>query len=119
MKKLSFHNPLDEPKDDTSKAVNNAISSPGIRRRKALLFQLIVEIMILAFSILTLFVLTGATSSIDLYITKVLQFINNPIFSWVMTSLSWPGFSLQCFIITLIIIVPIYVLGYHWEATDS
>jgi len=36
-----------------------------------------------------------------------------------MTSLSWEGFPPQCFIITLIIIVSIYVLGYHWEATAS
>lgn len=119
MKKPSFHNPLDEPKDDTSKAVNNAISSPGISRSKALLFELIVGIMITAFGILTFLVVTVPTLSIDLTITHGLQSIKNPFFSWMMTSLSWAGFSPQCFIITFIIIVFIYVLGYHWEAAAS
>jgi membrane-associated phospholipid phosphatase len=36
-----------------------------------------------------------------------------------MTFISWAGFSPQSFIIPVIIIVLIYVLGYHWEAAVS
>jgi len=36
-----------------------------------------------------------------------------------MTSISWVGFSLQSYIVTLTIIVLLYFLGYHWEAISS
>lgn len=78
-----------------------------------------VTIMTVAFAILTFLVVTVPTFPIDLKITHGLQSINNSFFSWLMTFISWAGISPQSFIITAIIIVLIYVLGYHWEATAS
>jgi undecaprenyl-diphosphatase len=101
------------------KAAKDKTSSPGVRRARALLFQLSVGIMIAAFAILTFLVVTVPTFSIDLNITHGLQSINNSFFSGLMTLISWVGFSPQAFIVPLIIIVLIYVLGYHWEAMAS
>jgi len=119
MKKPINHNPIDKPQNAAIKTAKDKTSSPGGRRAKALLFQLSVGIMIAAFAILTFLVVIVPTFSIDLNITRGLQSINNSFFSWLMTFISWVGFSPQSFIVSLIIIVFIYVLGYHWEATAS
>ncbi|HEY5587132.1 MAG TPA: phosphatase PAP2 family protein [Ruminiclostridium sp.] len=119
MKKSIDHNQFEGPQNAAQKAVKEETSSPGVRRAKAILFQLSVGIMIGAFGILTFLVVTIPTFSIDLAISKWVQGINNPFFSWLMTSLSWVGFPPQSFIVTVIIIVLIYVLGYHWEAVSS
>ena len=97
----------------------NEVTSPAARREKALHFQLGVGIMFVAFVILLLLVVTFSTAAIDLNITRSLQSINNPFFSWLMTSISWVGFWPQSFIVTLLIIAIIYGLGYYWEATVS
>lgn len=119
MKKPINRNPIDKPQNTAQKVAKEETSSPGKRRAKALLFRLSVVIMIAAFAILTFLVVTVPTFSIDLNITRGLQSINNSFFSWLMTFISWVGWSPQAFIVTLIIIVLIYVLGYHWEATAS
>jgi undecaprenyl-diphosphatase len=116
MKRPINHNPLDKPQDAISKGVKEVSSSPGVRREKAILFQFGVGLMIVAFLSLTFLVVTVSTSTIDLNITKGLQSIKNPAFSWIMTSISWVGFWPQAFILTSIIIVFIYRLGYHWES---
>jgi len=119
MKKPINNNQTEKPQNVAQKAVKKETSSPGVRRAKALLFQLSVGIMIAAFGILTFLVVTVPTFSIDVTITQGLQSINNPFFFWLMTSLSWVGFSPQSFIVPFIIIVLLYVLGYHFEATAS
>ena len=119
MKKLINHNPIDKPQNAVVEATKDKTSSPGVRRAKALLFQFSVGIMIVAFAILTFLVVTVPNFSIDLNISQGLQSINNSVFSWLMTFISWVGFSPQSFIVTLIIIVLIVVLGYHWEAAAS
>ena len=119
MKKPINHNPIDKPQNAAQQAAKEETSSPSVRRAKALLFQLSVGIMIAAFAILTFLVVTVSSFSIDLNITHGLQSINNSFFSWLMTSISWVGFSPQSIIVTLFIIVLIYFLGYHWEAASS
>ena len=109
---------MKKPQNIARKAVKDETSSPGVRRAKALLFQMCVGIMIAAFGILTFLVVTIPTLSIDLTITHGLQSISNPIFSKFMNYLSWVGFYPQIFIVTLIIIVFLYALGYHWESTS-
>jgi len=119
-KKMPLHDkPIVKPQIAAQKAAKEETSSPGVRRARALLFQLSVGIMIAAFAILTFLVVTIPTFSIDLNITHGLQSIHNSFFSMLMTSISWVGFSPQAFIVSLIIIVLIYVLGYHWEAIAS
>jgi membrane-associated phospholipid phosphatase len=110
---------IDKPQNAAQKAAKKETSSPGARRSRALLFQLIVGIMIAAFAILTFLVVTIPTFSIDINITHSLQTINNPLFSGLMTFISWVGFSPQAFIVPLLIIILIYVLGFRWEGTAS
>jgi membrane-associated phospholipid phosphatase len=119
MKKSINDNPTDKPQNAAQKAAKDETSSPGVRRARALVFQLCVGIMIAAFAILTFLVVTIPTFSIDLNITHSLQSIHNSFFSRLMIFISWVGFSLQVFIVPLIIMVVIYVLGYHWEAMAS
>lgn len=119
MKKYLKHNLIKKTQDVDPKVFNDKIPSPSIRRANALLFQLSVGIMIIAFAILTLLVVTVSTSSIDLNITRGLQSVNNPVVSRLMIFISWVGFSPQSYVVALIIIVLIYALGYHWEATNS
>jgi membrane-associated phospholipid phosphatase len=119
MKKSINDNPTDKPQNAAQKAAKDETSSPGVRRARALVFQLCVGIMIAAFAILTFLVVTIPTFSIDLNITHSLQSIHNSFFSGLMIFISWVGFSLQVFIVPLIIMVVIYVLGYHWEAMAS
>jgi Membrane-associated phospholipid phosphatase len=54
--------------------------------------------------------------AIDLQITKVIQMINFPFFTLLMSLISWPGFGPQATIITGLIIVLIYGFGLQWEA---
>jgi membrane-associated phospholipid phosphatase len=119
MKKSINDNPIDKPQNAVQKAAKDETSPPGVRRARALVFQLSVWIMIGAFAILTFLVVTIPTFSIDLNISHALQSIHNSFFSGLMIYISWVGFSIQSFIVPLIIIVVIYVIGYHWEAMAS
>jgi membrane-associated phospholipid phosphatase len=119
MTKGIHDNPIDKPQNPAQKAAKDETSSQGVRRARALLFQLSVGILIAAFAILTFLVVTIPMFSIDLNITHGLQSIHNSFFSGLMTFISWVGFSPQVVIIPLLIVVLIYVLGYHWEGTTS
>ena len=100
-------------------AVKDKTSSPSVRRRKARLFQLSVGILLAAFAVLTFLVTTVPSFSIDLRITVALQSITNPVFSWLMTFISWVGFSPQSYITSAVIIVIFFVLGYRWESAAA
>ena len=84
-----------------------------------LLFQLSVGIMLAAFAVLTFLVVTVPLFSIDLKIAIGLQSINNPVFSGLMTFISWVGFSPQSFIASAVITVILFILGYRWESAAS
>ncbi|MEI8200448.1 MAG: phosphatase PAP2 family protein [Eubacteriales bacterium] len=100
-------------------AVKDKTSSPAARRRKTRLFQLSVGIMLAAFAVLTFLVITVPSFAIDLSIAIGLQSINNPVFSGLMTLISWAGFSPQSFIASAVIIVILFVLGYRWESVAA
>ena len=119
MKKPINHTQDEKTQNIAQEAAKDQTSSPRLRRAKALLFEFSVGIMIAAFGVLTFLVITVPTLSIDLTITHGVQSINIPFFLSLMTYLTWVGLSPQVFIITLIIIVALYVLGYHFEATAS
>lgn len=119
MKKPMNHKAMDKPQNAAQRAAKEETSKPAARQAKALLFQVSVGIMIAAFAILTFLVVTIPTFSIDISITSGLQSINNPFFSWLMTLISWVGFSPQSYTTAVIIVVILYVLGYHWESTAS
>lgn len=108
-----------KPQNAAVKAVKDKTSTPVVRRRKARLFQLSVGIMLAAFAVLTFLVITVPSFSIDLKIAIGLQSFNNPVFSGLMTFISWVGFSPQSFIASAVIIVILFVLGYRWESAAA
>jgi len=109
----------EEPQNAAVQAVKEKTSSPVVRRRKTRLFQLSVGIMLAAFAVLTFLVVTVPSFSIDLKIAIGLQSINSPVFSGLMTFISWVGFSPQSFIASAIIVAALFVLGYRWESAAS
>jgi len=111
--------PTEKPQNAAVEAVKDKTSSPVVRRRKTRLFQLSVGIMLAAFAVLTFLVITIPSFSIDLKIAVGLQSINSPVFSGLMTFISWVGFSPQSFISSAVIIVALFVLGYRWESAAS
>ena len=119
MKKPINHTQDEKTQSIAQEAAKDQTSSPRLRRAKALLFEFSVGIMIAAFGVLTFLVMTVPTLSIDVTITHGVQSINIPFFLSLMTYLTWVGLLPQVFIITLIIIVALYVLGYHFEAVAS
>jgi len=109
----------EKPQNAAVEAVKDKTSSPAVRRRKTRLFQLSVGIMLAAFAVLTFLVITVPSFSIDINISRGLQLINNPVFSGLMTFISWVGFSPQSFIASAVIIVILFVLGYRWESAAA
>ena len=87
-----------------------------VRRYRAVLFQLSLLLITAAFAVLTFLVKIMPSFTIDLQITRAIQSINFPFFAFLMTLVSWPGFSPQTIIITGLIILLIYGFGLHWEA---
>lgn len=117
MKKSIKPNNPEKPENGAVKAVEDKTPAPVESRRKARLFQLSVGIMLTAFAVLTFLVITVPSFAIDLTISTGLQLIDNPVFSELMTVISWVGFSPQSSIVTAIIIVTLFALGYRWEST--
>jgi len=87
-----------------------------VRRYRAVLFQLVLLLIVVAFGGLTFMVKTTPSFPIDLKITLGLQSINTPLFGELMTIVSWAGFQPQSTIITVLIVLVIYGFGLHWEA---
>jgi len=106
----------EKPQNAAVEAVKDKTPSPVESRRKARLFQLSVGIMLAAFAVLTFLVITVPLFTIDLNISTGLQLINNPVFFGLMTFISWVGFSPQSSIVSAVIVVTLYVLGYRWES---
>ena len=97
-----------------------AESEPGpVRRYRAVLFQGVLILMAGAFAVLTFLVKTTPSFAIDLQITRSIQLINFPFFRFLMNLVSWPGFSPQSVIITVLIVILIYTFGLHWEAVAA
>ena len=86
------------------------------RRHRAWLFRITLVVVAVAFGLLTFLVKILSTAAIDLQITKVVQLLVFPSFAFFMNLISWPGFSPQSFILTILVILSIYAFGLHWEA---
>src|SRR5512140_1953819 len=100
-------------------AAHAATAPPPVRRYRAVLFQLSLVIIAVAFAILTFLVKTTPSFPIDLQFTRGIQQINFPLFYELMVVLSWPGFGPQSLIITTLIVLLIYGFGLHWEAVGA
>jgi membrane-associated phospholipid phosphatase len=116
MKKKKGEKPERKVKDKAHQAARTASAPPQVRHYRAILFQVILIVTAGAFGALTFLVKTLPSLSIDLQITKAIQMINFPFFSFLMTVVSWPGFNPQSLIITALIILLIYGFGLQWEA---
>jgi undecaprenyl-diphosphatase len=97
-------------------AVLAETAPPHIRRYRAVLFQISLLLIAAAFAGLTFLVKTTPSFETDLKITKAIQMINFPSFTWLMMAVSWAGFGPQSIIITGLIVLAIFGLGLHWEA---
>jgi membrane-associated phospholipid phosphatase len=86
---------------------------------RAFFFQVALFAAIGAFAVLAFMVKSTPLWTLDIQITQALQSINSPIFAAVMSLISWPGFSPQSFIISLLIVLLIYSFGLHWEALTA
>ena len=108
--------PVKKVEEAAHKAAHAQTASAPARRTRALLFQVLLVLITVAFAMLTFLVKTMPSLPIDLKITKGIQLINFPLFSELMIAISWPGFGPQSVIITVLIILLIYGFGLHWEA---
>ena len=82
-----------------------------------IMLQLMLIVIMAAFAILAVLVKTVPSFFIDLQVTRAIQLINFPSFTLLMKVVSWPGFSPQVMIITVLIVCLIYAFGFHWETT--
>ena len=111
--------PAEKIKEGTKKAVMGETTATPERKYRTLLFRAALFSAIGAFAVLTFMVITIPSFAIDLQITRELQSINSPLFTAIMSMISWPGFSPQSFIISALIVLVIYSFGWQWEALTA
>lgn len=111
--------PIKDVKDAAQQAAKAEVTSPPKRERRTYLFQLGLLAVVGAFTTLTILVKTTPSFPIDVQITRALQSLSSPVFSFLMQLISWPGFSPQCYLLSGLIVIGLYVFGFHWEAVAS
>jgi membrane-associated phospholipid phosphatase len=119
MSGISGEKPVEKVKDAAQQAAKKETTSPPKREYRTFLFQVSLFAAITAFGVLTFMVKTIPSFPIDLEITRALQSLNSSIFAALMSLISWPGFSPQSYILSLIIVAVIYLFGLHWEAISA
>ena len=95
------------------------ISPSPFRRYRTILFSILLVSAIGTFAFLTFLIETVPSFPIDLQITQAIQSIDFPLFDWLMRLISWPGFSPQSIIISLLIGLLFLVSGLRWESVTS
>jgi membrane-associated phospholipid phosphatase len=95
------------------------ILSPATRRYRTILFLFLLFSAIVAFSFLTFLVETTPSFPVDLRITQAIQSIDSPLFAGFMWLISWPGFSPQSIIITILVGILLFLYGLRWESAVS
>jgi len=108
--------PVKKIQDAAQQAARTESEPAPVRRYRAVLFQVMLILVAVAFGVLTFLVKTMPFFAIDLQITKTVQLVNFPAFVLLMSLISWPGFSPQAVIIAGAIILLIFGFGLHWEA---
>lgn len=83
---------------------------------RARCFQAGLGLVAIAFGVLTFLVRTTPAFTLDLEITRALQSIQWPGFDFWMNAISWPGYSPQALILTVLILGLLLGLGLRWEA---
>ncbi|HEY9529560.1 MAG TPA: phosphatase PAP2 family protein, partial [Anaerolineales bacterium] len=95
------------------------ISPHPIRQYRTILFVFLLVSAIGTFGFLTFLVETIPSFPIDLQITRAIQSIHFPLFDWLMRLISWPGFSPQSIILSILIGLLFFVSGLRWESVTS
>ena len=119
MSEVTGNKPVEKAKDAAQQAAKKEVTSRPKREYRTFLFQVSLFAAIGAFAVLTFMVKTTPSFPIDLEIERAIQSINSPIFAGLMYLISWPGFSPQSFILSVLIVLAIYLLGLRWEAITA
>jgi membrane-associated phospholipid phosphatase len=96
-----------------------ATAPPGLRRYRTLLFQVVLFSTFIVFVLLAFLASTPPSFPIDRQITQAIQSIDSPIFDGLMRVISWPGYSPQSAIVTLLIALVLYLYGLRWESVTA
>lgn len=104
---------------ETDKARRSAEVENEPHRHQAALFQVLLVLVAGAFALLTFLVKTRPSLAVDLPITRAIQSFDFPFLGWLMSLVSWPGFSPQAIVIAGLIILLIYGFGLRWEAVTA
>lgn len=107
---------VEKIKETAHQSARASSISTLVRRYRAVLFQTALVLVASAFAVLTFYVKTMPSVTIDLQITKAIQLIDFPWFASFMSLVSWPGYGPQLVVITALIILLIYSFGLHWES---
>jgi len=108
--------PLEAIKDSLEQAAKDETVSHPTRRYRIILFQGALLVTLSVFAFLTVLVKTTPSFPMDVQITQAIQTIASPLFAGFMQVISWPGFSPNSMIVTVVIAVMLYLYGLHWEA---
>lgn len=119
MSKSTDEEPAKAIKDALQQEAREETAPPGLRRYRTVLFQVVLFSSFIVFLFLAFLARTTPFFPIDLQITRAIQSIDSPIFDGLMRLISWPGFSPNSLIITLLIALVLYLYGLHWEAVTA
>lgn len=119
MSEVTGEKPVEKIKDAAQQAAKAETTSPPKRRYRTILFQLVLLMVTGSFATLTFLVKTTPLFPVDIQITRTIQTINSPIFEAAMRLISWPGFSPQSYILSVLIVLLIYSFGLQWEAVAA
>ena len=95
------------------------VASKPKREYRTYLFWLGLMAVTGAFTTLTILVKTTPSFLIDVQITHALQSLGSPFFSGLMIVISWPGFAPQAIGVSALIVLAVYMFGFHWEAVAA
>jgi membrane-associated phospholipid phosphatase len=119
MSKSTGEEPAKAIKDALQQEAREETAPPGLRRYRTVLFQVVLFSSFIVFLFLAFLARTTPFFPIDLQLTRAIQSIDSPIFHGLMRLISWPGFSPNSLIITLLIALVLYLYGLHWEAVTA
>jgi membrane-associated phospholipid phosphatase len=119
MSKSTGEKPSKAIKDSIQQEAKAETVAPSLRRYRTVLFLSVLFLAIIVFVLLAFLARTTPAFPIDLQITRAIQSIDSPIFDGLMRLISWPGFSPQSTIVTLLIALVLYLFGLHWEAVTA
>ena len=119
MAEQASEKPVEKVKDAAQQAAKKETTARPVREYRTLAFQVALFAAMAAFGVLTFMVKMTPLFTWDIEITQWLQSINSPVFAALMSLISWPGFSPQSSIISVLIVVTIYLFGLQWEAVTA